>query len=69
VEEHQPARRDRGRLSKSGGGSGATGEFGYLGGVGGKSFIDDTVPAGSAQVQYQIQAVRSTSIGHSRSSS
>jgi hypothetical protein len=42
---------------------GATGEFTYLGGVGEKKFMDDTVPAGSAQVQYQIQAVRSTSVG------
>jgi len=42
---------------------GATGEFTYLGGVGEKKFTDDTVPAGAAQVQYQIQAVRSTSVG------
>ena len=42
---------------------GATGEFTYIGGVGDKKFTDDTVPAGSAQVQYQMQAVRSTSVG------
>lgn len=39
---------------------GPTGELVYLGGVGAKKFVDDTVPAGTAQVQYQIQAVRST---------
>jgi hypothetical protein len=42
---------------------GATGEFAYLGGVGGKSFVDDSLPAGTSQVHYQIQAVRSTSVG------
>jgi hypothetical protein len=42
---------------------GATGEFAYLGGVGGKKYTDLDVPPGSAQVQYQIQAVRSTSVG------
>jgi hypothetical protein len=42
---------------------GATGELAYLGGVGGKQYTDSDVPAGSSQVQYQIQAVRSTSVG------
>jgi hypothetical protein len=42
---------------------GSDGEFDYLGGVGEKKYTDDTVPAGTAQVQYQIQAVRSTSVG------
>jgi hypothetical protein len=40
-----------------------TGDFEYLGGVGGKKFTDQTIPAGSSQVTYKIQAVRSTSIG------
>jgi hypothetical protein len=42
---------------------GGTGEFDYLGGVGGKKFTDTTIPAGSSQLTYKIQAVRSTSIG------
>lgn len=42
---------------------GATAEFVYVGGVGDKRYTDNDVPAGSAQVQYQIQAVRSTSVG------
>ena len=42
---------------------GATGEFDYLGGSGQKAFTDATIPAGSSQVTYQIQAVRSTAIG------
>jgi hypothetical protein len=42
---------------------GSTGEFTYLGGAGDKKYTDSTVPAGTAQVQYQIQAVRSTSVG------
>ena len=41
---------------------GATGNFETLGGVGDKKFTDDTVPAGTTQVQYQIQAVRSTGV-------
>ena len=44
-------------------GSGGGGEFGYLGGTGTKSIVDATVPAGSAGVTYQIQAVRSTVTG------
>jgi hypothetical protein len=42
---------------------GATGDFTYLGGSGAKSFVDDTLPAGSASVTYQIQGVRSTANG------
>jgi hypothetical protein len=42
---------------------GAAGEFVYIGGSGAKTFTDATVPAGSSQVAYQLQAVRSTSVG------
>jgi hypothetical protein len=42
---------------------GATGDFAYLGGVGEKKYVDAAVPAGTACVQYQIQAVRSSSVG------
>jgi hypothetical protein len=42
---------------------GPTGEFTFLGGTGRKDFTDATVPAGTGQVTYQIQAVRSTSVG------
>lgn len=42
---------------------GGTGDFNYLGGAGDKKFTDAGVPAGTASVQYQIQAVRSTSVG------
>jgi hypothetical protein len=38
-------------------------EVEYLAGVGAKEFTDATVPAGSSQVTYQLQAVRSTSVG------
>lgn len=41
----------------------ADGEFTYLGGVGAKEFTDTTIPAGSSQITYQLQAVRSTSVG------
>jgi hypothetical protein len=37
--------------------------FAPLAGVGDKKITDDTVPAGSEQVQYKIQATRSTSVG------
>ena len=40
-----------------------TGEFTYLGGTGEKKFVDSTLPAGSSQVTYQVQAVRSTGAG------
>jgi hypothetical protein len=39
------------------------GAFEYLGGSGDKKFVDGTLPAGSNQVSYQVQAVRSTSVG------
>jgi hypothetical protein len=41
----------------------ADGEFVYLGGSGTKDFVDETLPAGSTAVTYQIQGVRSTAIG------
>ena len=44
-------------------GPGGAGEFVYCGGNGSKKFLDATLPAGSAGVTYQIQAVRSTSTG------
>jgi len=40
-----------------------TGAFTYIGGAGTKSFVDDTVPMGAVGVTYQLQAVRSTSVG------
>jgi hypothetical protein len=42
---------------------GGSGEFAYVGGNGGKEFVDATIPAGETQVTYKIQAVRSTSVG------
>ena len=39
------------------------GPFEYLGGAGEKKFTDSTLPMGSSQVTYQIQAVRSTASG------
>lgn len=42
---------------------GVDGDFTYVGGVGDKKYKDNDVPAGTACVQYQIQAVRSTSVG------
>jgi hypothetical protein len=41
----------------------AGGGFTYLGGSGGKEFTDDTIPAGTSSLTYQIQAVRSTAVG------
>jgi hypothetical protein len=35
----------------------------YLGGSGTKDFVDETIPAGTATVMYQIQGVRSTVVG------
>ena len=40
------------------------GEFAYMGGAGAKMFVDNTIPAGSSQVTYQVQAVRSTAVGN-----
>jgi hypothetical protein len=42
---------------------GAAGEFTFLGGTGMKQFTDPTIPAGSSQVTYQIQATRTTAVG------
>jgi hypothetical protein len=42
---------------------GVDGDFTYVAGVGDKKYTDNDVPAGTACVQYQIQAVRSTSVG------
>ena len=39
------------------------GELTYLGGSGKKRFTDNTLPAGSSNVMYQVQAVRSTKRG------
>lgn len=41
----------------------AAGQFEYVGGTGEKLFLDNTIPSGSSQVTYQIQAVRSTQSG------
>lgn len=35
----------------------------YIGGVGKKEFIDDSIPAGKTALMYKIQAVRSTAAG------
>jgi hypothetical protein len=35
----------------------------YLGTVGEKKFVDETIPAGTASVVYQVRAVRSTKVG------
>ena len=40
-----------------------SGEFQFVGGVGEKKFVDQTVPAGSTTITYQLQAVRSTASG------
>ncbi len=37
--------------------------FAYVGATGSKTFIDDTLPAGSGSVTYQITAIRSTARG------
>ena len=39
------------------------GQFEYLGGTGEKKITDSTLPKGSSEVVYQIQAVRSTATG------
>lgn len=43
---------------------GGTGPFTYVGGNGQKKFLDSTIPSGTSQLTYQIQAVRSTGIGN-----
>jgi hypothetical protein len=40
-----------------------TDQFEYIGGAGEKKFIDSDIPAGSSELTYRIQAVRSTAIG------
>lgn len=42
---------------------GPTGAFGYIGASGTRTFVDDTLPAGSATVTYQLTAIRSTARG------
>lgn len=44
---------------------GSTGPMIFLGGVGEKKYTDYAVPAGTATVQYQIQAVRPTGLSES----
>lgn len=42
---------------------GAVGEFQYVGSAGKKAFVDAAIPAGTSQVTYRVQAVRSTRAG------
>ena len=39
-----------------------TKDYVFLGGVGEKKFVDDTIPAAATSVTYQVQAVRSTGV-------
>ncbi|MCC6660920.1 MAG: hypothetical protein IT437_08545 [Phycisphaerales bacterium] len=39
--------------------------FQFIGGIGVKTFLDETLPTGSAPVTYKITAVRSTARGNS----
>ena len=39
-----------------------TQDFAFLGGVGDKKFVDDTIPAAATSVTYQVQATRSTGV-------
>jgi hypothetical protein len=41
----------------------STGPFDFLGTSGQRKFIDNTLPANSQQITYQIQAIRSTALG------
>jgi hypothetical protein len=41
----------------------APGSFEFLGAVGEKEFVDETIPPGTASLVYEVQAVRSTSTG------
>jgi hypothetical protein len=41
-----------------------SGPFAFVGGTGVRVFVDETIPAGSAPVTYQITAVRSTTRGN-----
>jgi hypothetical protein len=40
-----------------------TGELTFLATVGAKQFVDDTLPAGTAAVMYQVQGMRTTAVG------
>jgi hypothetical protein len=40
-----------------------TAEFAYVGTSGQRKFVDTTIPAGSSQLTYKVQAIRSTSAG------
>jgi hypothetical protein len=42
---------------------GAAGEFQHLGVAGSRKFVDMTIPAGSPQVTYRVQAVRTKAVG------
>jgi hypothetical protein len=42
---------------------GWTGPFEFLGAVGKRRFVDETLPAGASTVIYKVQAVRSTAVG------
>ena len=42
---------------------GSEGEFSFLGATGLKKFVDSTIPAGTAQVQYQVRGIRPTAAG------
>lgn len=42
---------------------GPSGPFTFLAIVGGKQFVDETIPAGTAHIEYQIQAIRTTKAG------
>jgi hypothetical protein len=42
---------------------GSAGAFSFVGGSGAKKFIDSKIPAGVAQVQYQVRGIRSTGAG------
>ena len=41
----------------------ATGEYTFVGSTGEKKFVDATIPAGTASITYQVQAIRSTGAG------
>jgi hypothetical protein len=42
---------------------GDVGEFAFVGACGVKKFVDSTIPAGTAQAQYQIRGIRPTAAG------
>ncbi|MCC6320827.1 MAG: hypothetical protein IT438_05245 [Phycisphaerales bacterium] len=47
-----------------GGATGGGGAFTFVGATGVRSFTDDTLPAGSTPVTYEVAAVRSTTRGN-----